>query len=53
MRAARGRKGYLLTVWGMRASAQGTPMPEILETMKKLRRKTVAQIQEFIKGGGK
>lgn len=53
MRAARGRKGYLMTVWGLRASAAGTPMTEILATFKRLRRKTVAEIQEFIKGGGK
>lgn len=53
MRAARGRKGYLLTVWGLRASAQGMPMSEILATFKKWRRKTVAEIQELIKGGGK
>lgn len=53
MRAARGRKGYLLTAWGMKASSQGMPMKEILATMKRLRRKTVAEIQEWMKAGGR
>jgi len=53
MRAARGRKGYLLTTWGLRASAAGKPMSEILETIKKMKRKTAAEIQAWMKEGGR
>jgi len=53
MRAARGRKGYILTTWGLRASSQGMPMSEVLATIRKMRRKTVAQLLEWVRGGGR
>ena len=44
-----GTKGYWLTVWAMRESAKGVSMDEIKSTMARMRKKSIAEIQEFLK----
>lgn len=47
-RTGHGKKGYWLTQWGLKASQRGDAMPEILKTIKRMRQKTVAEIQAWI-----
>lgn len=44
-----GTKSYWLTVWAMKASSKGVPMAEIKSTMAAMKKKSIAEIREFLK----
>lgn len=49
MRASRSRKVYLIKTWGIHALHHGWTLTEVLSKGTKLKRLSVAQIQEWAK----